>query len=153
MSALINALMPTHAALEQLATDANAVQELQTRILHFQQRHFPDQPLSGKLKHCQKEIDEILADPSDIIEWADAFILLLGAAAKQFFTVSDLVEAAHAKLDVCETRKWGPADEEGVHHHIEEGAPSTGSAVVCENCGGPVDPKKIFCDKCLPAKE
>lgn len=97
-----------------------AIQRLQDIVADFQRRKFPDQPMSAKLVHCQREINEILEKPDDLVEWADAFILFLGAAAKAGYTTDHLIAMAHVKLARCELRKWGPPDAAGVCHHLEE---------------------------------
>ena len=95
------------------------VQALQDRIQQFQLSRFPEQNLIGKLNHCARELQELIADVDDPMEWADVFILFLGAAAMHDLSVTALLVFADSKLTICEKRKWGPADADGVHHHIE----------------------------------
>ena len=95
------------------------IQALQDRIEEFQRSRFPDQKLSGKFAHLAREVDELRANTDDPMEWADVFILFLGAAAMHDLSVTALLVFADSKLTICEKRKWGPADVDGVHHHIE----------------------------------
>jgi hypothetical protein len=124
--------MPTHSAPSKLCVRrASAVktksiaapepmQALQDRIATFQRTRFPEQSLDGKLAHMVREICELRADPDDNMEWADVLILLLGAAAWHGLTIDDLLQAAQTKMGINENRQWGPADPEGIHHHIEK---------------------------------
>ena len=119
MSKLLHALMPTHAALLD-AMHGNALGELQDRVIQFQRRNFPGQPLDAKLEHLRREILELIADPKDRSEWADVFILILGAANLAQIAAPELIAIANAKMSINEKRKW-PAmpDAHGVYHHIE----------------------------------
>ena len=101
-------------------SDVPLFQALQDRIEEFQRSRFPDQKLAGKLAHLGREVDELRANPDDPMEWADVLILFLGAAALHDLSASALLLFANHKLTICESRKWGPADADGVHHHIEE---------------------------------
>jgi hypothetical protein len=111
-----------HRLLKDLGpgVDPSAVQQLQDRIVRFQLKTFPNQPLDGQLAHLAREVGETRKDPNDITEWADMFILFLGSAGRNFFVTADLIAAAHAKMDINEKRKWKPADVEGVHEHAED---------------------------------
>lgn len=93
-------------------------QRLQDRVAAFQQDRFPAQPLEGKLAHLVREAKELHDNPSDLSEWADVVILIFGAAAQAGLDTVELGNAALAKLTICESRQWGPADSEGVHHHL-----------------------------------
>jgi hypothetical protein len=71
------------------------LQLLQDRIEKFQREKFPGQPLHAKLRHMGHELTELKRKPDDEFEWADVFILLLGCAAVQGFTTSNLIALAH----------------------------------------------------------
>jgi hypothetical protein len=131
MTSPIDILAPAHSALSKLCVRrASAVktkpiaapdpmQALQDRIATFQRTRFPAQGLEGKLAHMMREIHELRAAPDDNMEWADVFILLLGAAACHGLTIDDLLRAAQTKMGINENRQRGPADSEGIHHHIK----------------------------------
>ena len=124
--------LPTHTALAQhlaagqsapsdqshSSAPSDSLQSLQDRIAAWQQRTFPEQPLAGKLAHLVREARELRADPEDLQEWADVLILLLGAAAVRGLSVQDLRHVAELKFNIAQQRQWGPADSEGVHHHL-----------------------------------
>lgn len=61
--------------------------------------------------HMRKEVDEILANPDDITEYADVLLLLIDAARRRGFVFSDLVQAAIAKHEICKTREWVIVDD------------------------------------------
>lgn len=94
--------------------------KLADRTAKFQRSRFPNQPIAAKAKHLKKEAGELADAPEDIVENADCLLLTLGINAENNRDVAALLQAAHEKLTVCEGREWGPADEDGVHHHIEE---------------------------------
>lgn len=69
------------------------------------------------LRHLQREIQEIIDEPDDVEEYADALILLIDSARMAGIVADDLLDAAFSKLEVNKKRKWKPADEEGVFEH------------------------------------
>lgn len=75
---------------------------------------FPSQTIQEKLEHCDEELQEILAQPTDLHEWADATILLLNALVTQGYTLEQLLEAMQEKHEICKKRKWVN------NRHIEE---------------------------------
>jgi hypothetical protein len=99
------------------ATTKSELQLLQDRIEKFQREKFPAQPMSAKLRHCGHEIRELQENPDDDSEWADVFILLLGAAAQYGFTASNLISITHRKMDINEKREWHEPDKHGVCRH------------------------------------
>ena len=79
-----------------------------------------DVPPRAKIAHLIKEVDELYRSPYDIEEYADCFILILDAARKAGYDVSDITSAMWDKLEVNRQRKWGKPDENGVVEHIRE---------------------------------
>lgn len=67
---------------------------------------FGDQTSVEKLRHLHKEVDEIIDDPQDVTEYADALSLLLDAARLQGITAENIVVAAWLKLQVNQQRTW-----------------------------------------------
>lgn len=97
-----------------------ALYQLIKRVKAFQYSRFPNQTLDGKLVHLVKEAVELrICGGADRLEWADVFLLLLGAADLNGMTLADLVEAGHSKMDINEKREWLPADSNGCFHHKE----------------------------------
>jgi len=95
------------------------LERLYARVDDFQRRKFPKQTLDSKLAHLQREVAELRAAPTDLTEFADCLILLLGCAAVLRITPARLLQAAQDKMDVNNLRRWGAPDHEGVRHHIE----------------------------------
>ncbi len=75
----------------------------------------PEAPLA----HLRKEIDEVLADPTDIEEWADVLLLVLDGISRAGYSTDAVEHAAWAKLDKNRKRKWGPPNEQGFSEHVE----------------------------------
>lgn len=95
------------------------LQRLQDIIDQWQQKTFVNNEVKPKLTHLAKELGEIIENPDDKMEWADALILLLGAAAIQKISIADLYHHAKHKMHINSKRKWAPPDEHGVQRHIE----------------------------------
>ena len=71
----------------------------------------------GPLKHLAKEVQECLADPSDLEEYADCLFLVFDATRRAGFTFDQLVEAVFAKLAKNKRREWPrPTSDEPVEH-------------------------------------
>jgi hypothetical protein len=76
----------------------------------------------GALRHLQRECDEAIADPSDVIEFADCLILLLDATRRAGHTLDDLVSAAERKAEINRSRTWPsppPVDDGRPLEHVE----------------------------------
>lgn len=77
---------------------------------------------AGPLKHLIKEAKEALADPTDIVEYADCLLLILDATRRAGFTLTRLLDAAAVKQAENRRRSWpAPTDDEPVEHVREEG--------------------------------
>lgn len=79
-----------------------------------------DRGPEGPLNHLKRECDEAIANPTDIMEFGDMWLLLSDAASRAGFTMSQVLFAAQVKLDINKNRKWGDIDSEGVSEHIKE---------------------------------
>ena len=61
----------------------------------------------GPLKHLLKEIEqEVIPNPTDLIEYVDCLFLVLDATRRAGFTYDQLMEGAFAKLIINKTRTW-----------------------------------------------
>lgn len=95
-----------------------------TDVIAWQLRTFPfSNPLS-KISHLTEELEELTSDikqesPKKILEYADCFILLFGAAAADGMSYDDIVDAINQKMEINKARKWGEPDENGVARHIK----------------------------------
>ena len=67
---------------------------------------FPDAGSIEHLKKLKHEADEAIADPQDIVEYADILLALFGAAYKAGFTYEQLLEAGEDKFKIVQKRKW-----------------------------------------------
>lgn len=119
MSKLMAALMPLHASLER-KIEVGSLIELQKQVSEWQAKKFPDQPVEGKCKHLAREAKELGNAPRDEVEMADCLLLLLGIAQVGGVSIERLVAVAWGKFEHNKTRQWGPPDEDGVCHHIED---------------------------------
>jgi len=90
---------------------------------------FPSATSLSKLHHLKQETLELIeAINSSVIpcpgnvyvrrEYADCFMLLLGAATKDGFTANNIIEAIREKHEINKKRKWGKPDKNGVVKHI-----------------------------------
>lgn len=68
------------------------------------------------LRHLAKEVQELLANPDDEMEWADCFLLLLDAARRKGYSVDDLMNFALKKLEINRERKWNKQPD-GTYRH------------------------------------
>lgn len=73
----------------------------------------------GPLKHLKKEIDEIIENPDDIVEYADFLLLFIDAIRLNGYTFSKVINAAFEKLEVNKTRDWPPLNKEGYSEHVK----------------------------------
>jgi hypothetical protein len=72
------------------------------------------------IAHLKKEVEELVADPSNVTEYADCMILLIDAARRVGITMDLLLDHCWAKLEINIRRKWGPPDKDGIIEHIKE---------------------------------
>lgn len=77
------------------------------RQVEFSARTFgPGARSDGVVQHIAKELDEIRADPTDLIEWIDVVILALDGAWRAGYTPEQIVDALQAKQSRNESRTW-----------------------------------------------
>ena len=93
-------------------------QDLQNDIAAFTDSVFGKSNPVSKLKHLREEVDELIEEPTDTMEWADCMILLIDAAKKAGHDMDDLYKFVNAKMEINKTRKWGEPDEDGVIRHV-----------------------------------
>ena len=62
----------------------------------------------GITKHIRKELDEILENPTDLMEWIDVIILALDGAWRAGYTPRQIVEALDQKQQINFAREWPP---------------------------------------------
>lgn len=96
--------------------------EFQQDAAEWSLRTFGIRKVTGPLNHLKSEIDEIIADPTDVEEFADALILLQDAAWRSGHKMSEIFEAALAKNEKNKKREWPPrgqVNEQGFTEHVK----------------------------------
>lgn len=78
---------------------------------------FPDATEVEHLLKLKDEVEEVIAAPKDLTEYADCILCLFGAASKAGFEYYQLEEAVRNKLFICENRKWNKK-ENGTYQHV-----------------------------------
>jgi len=75
------------------------------------------------VEHLRREVVELVANPQDMEELADCFLLLahLAYQNRKTFGTDRLSVAVQAKIEKNKRRKWGVPDAQGVISHTEEG--------------------------------
>jgi hypothetical protein len=76
-----------------------------------------DRGPEGALAHLAREVAEIQAKPKDLIEYADAYILLCDACRRAGYEYDDLISAVEAKAAINRQRTWAAPDADGVCSH------------------------------------
>lgn len=76
----------------------------------------------GALKHLAKEVQEAMANPGDVFEFADMVFLVFDSARRAGFTKEQLIQACWEKLDINRRRKWklGAPGEPSEHVRDED---------------------------------
>lgn len=89
---------------------------LQDEIAAWADRHYPDRTYHNAMtKLVMEEVPEVLRHPSDPMEWADVFILLLDAAKLQGV---DIAKAVRDKMEINRRRTWAVDPSTGVMRHV-----------------------------------
>jgi hypothetical protein len=73
----------------------------------WSQRTFgPGRRTNGLVIHIQKELDEVLEDPTDLNEWVDVMVLAVDGAWRAGHAPQDIIDAYLAKMEVNYRRSW-----------------------------------------------
>ena len=72
----------------------------------------------GPLKHLEKEVKEILENPTDLLEYVDAFFLIIDATRRAGFNYHEFMSAVEYKLAINKRRKWGKSSSNDPVEHI-----------------------------------
>ncbi len=78
----------------------------------------PQRGPEGALKHLAKEVQEVIEDPTNLIEYADCLFLIFDSCRRAGFTFDELLDAAFYKLAVNKRRKWNVAKEGEPAEHV-----------------------------------
>lgn len=98
------------------------LENVKLAIAEFSDRKFgKERPYTSPLYHLKLEVQETIED-GDIMEYADCLLLLMDSFRMKYpgKHSDELLKACFDKLEICETRKWGEPDENGVFQHIKE---------------------------------
>jgi dCMP deaminase len=83
----------------------------------WQAETFPHATSASVVEHLRREVKELVDDPTDTAELADAAFLIVGLAS---VLGVDLAAVMANKLVVNRARTWGETDEDGVVEHVRE---------------------------------
>lgn len=98
----------------------NLVEHLH-RARAFSEKTFgPGARAEGIVAHICKELDEIIAEPTDLEEWIDVMILAMDGAWRAGYEPEEIVAALVAKQNKNESRTWPDwrkfADDQPIEH-------------------------------------
>lgn len=74
----------------------------------------------GSLKHLQKEVEEVLQDLDDKMEYIDCFFLIVDAIRRRGISIQEFEQLLFQKLEINKARKWGAKSSDGPVEHIRE---------------------------------
>lgn len=94
----------------------------------FSEKTFgPGRRTQGVIDHIRKELAEIEADPTDIMEWVDVIILAFDGAWRAGWKPHDIIDAIVLKQSRNENRQWpdwrSSAPDKAIEHIRTEGQP------------------------------
>ncbi len=100
-------------------------QELFKEVTDWQEATFKEIKAMPLLRHLGQEVEEVIVSSligdTDIrLEFADCFILLMGAAKADGMSYEDICNAISEKLEINKKRVWGEPDSNGVINHIKQ---------------------------------
>jgi dCMP deaminase len=78
---------------------------------------FPRATPASVVEHLRREVNELIADPTNTSELADVVFLAVGLA---YELGVDLAAVVADKLAINRARTWGQPDEHGVVEHVRE---------------------------------
>lgn len=93
---------------------------------------FPRATPASVVEHLRREVQELVADPTDLSELADVVFLAVGLA---YELGVDLKAVVAEKLAVNKARTWGQPDEHGVVEHVRCSHAVLGLHGICTSCG------------------
>lgn len=97
----------------------------------YEQRRFSTQAFGpgprtmGITKHIEKEIAEIRAAPTDLMEWVDVILLAIDGAWRAGHTSQNIERAMRNKLEINKARTWpdwrSTSEDEPIQHSSPDG--------------------------------
>jgi predicted house-cleaning noncanonical NTP pyrophosphatase (MazG superfamily) len=106
-------IMEEYAALLQPPVKGSALFDAMGK---FTVEKFPDAGSVEHLKKLKHEADEAIAEPQNLVEYADILLALFGAAYNAGFTYEQLLEASEGKFEIVQKRNWKRLDD-GTYQH------------------------------------
>ena len=97
----------------------NELKELQLDLFNWAEKTFYEPTIETVMAHCKEEIDEVLADPTDIMEWADVLMIYLHGAQIYGYSIDKIYLAMLDKFEIIKKRDWLPPDEKGIIRHVK----------------------------------
>jgi hypothetical protein len=91
---------------EAAGADFSLVTHLERQRAFSEKTFGPGQRTKGVIDHIRKDLAEIEADPSDIMEWVDVIILAFDGAWRAGWEPEEIVKAIVAKQTKNEARQW-----------------------------------------------
>jgi len=88
--------------------------DLQLKISAWSEEINPDQTIESLLKHLVEEAEDLLKDAYNSMAYADVIILLLAAAKKANYSVTELIQATETKMTLNQARIFLPPDKDGI---------------------------------------
>jgi len=92
--------------------------ELYEKIGNISKELYPKSSSIDHMVKLKEEINEVIENPTDIVEYVDCFICLISAANESGISLSDIVEKINEKLEINKKRKW-KLMEDGTYKHIK----------------------------------
>ena len=114
--AIIGTGIPPKALAEQYFLHIVKGSALFDAMGKFAVEKFPDAGSIEHLKKLKHEADEAIAEPKNLVEYADILLALFGAAYKAGFTYEQLLEASEGKFKIVQKRNWKRL-EDGTYQH------------------------------------
>lgn len=103
--------------------DVRGLEAVLAEFLPWALETFPLSTPASCIEHLRREVEELLADPTDHLEIADCIFLLADACQRAGI---DLVAALIEKLAIVRARKRGEPDAQGVVEHVRSPLPAEG---------------------------
>lgn len=81
----------------------------------------PGRRTKGLLEHIRRELDEVAANPDDLVEWVDVVLLAFDGYWRHGGTPEGFMDMVRYKFSVNQARKWPPpAPDDQPNHHVKE---------------------------------
>jgi hypothetical protein len=72
----------------------------------FSEATFPGITPLAVARHLRSEADELIASPTDRLEWVDALLLSIDGARRAGMTCDELLALAFRKIEINRQRQW-----------------------------------------------